>query len=174
MNMSRLIPVGKITRTHGLRGAVKVFPYGETLDELEPGGKLYLYSASNPKPSELTLVHSRCQGKFRILQFEELPEVEAAQRVVEQEVFLSEECLPATSEGEYYHYQLIGLRVETTGGEHVGILSGIIETGSNDVYVVGRFNREVLIPATAEVILEVDLQEGRMVIEPPEGLLDDL
>jgi 16S rRNA processing protein RimM len=174
MNMSRLIPVGKITRTHGLRGAVKVFPYGETLDELEPGGKLYLYSASNSKQSELTLVHSRSQGKFRVVQFAELPDVDAAQRVVEQEVFLSEECLPATSEGEYYHYQLIGLRVETTGGKEIGILRAIIETGSNDVYVVDHIDREILIPAIAEVILDVDLQGGKMLIEPPEGLLDDL
>jgi len=174
MNMSRLIPVGKITRTHGLRGAVKVFPYGETLDELEPGGKLYLISASNVKPPELTLMHSRPQGKFRIVQFAELTEVDAAHRVVEQEVFLPEERLPATSEGEYYHYQLVGLRVETTGGKQIGILRGVIETGSNDVYVVGHLGGEILVPAIAEVILEVDLQKGRMIIEPPEGLLDDL
>jgi len=174
MKVSRLIPVGKIARTHGLRGAVKIFPYGETLGELGPGGKLYLYSASDSRQSELTLVQSRSQGKFRVVQFAELPDVDAAQGVVEREVFLPEECLPGTSEGEYYYYQLIGLRVETTGGKQIGILRGIIETGSNDVYVVDHIGREILVPALAEVILEVDLQEGKMVIEPPEGLLDDL
>jgi 16S rRNA processing protein RimM len=56
----------------------------------------------------------------------------------------------------------------------LGILRAIIETGSNDVYVVEHDAREILIPALADVILEVDLQGGRMVIEPPEGLLDDL
>jgi 16S rRNA processing protein RimM len=174
MNVSRLIPVGKIGRTHGLRGAVKIFPYGETLGELQPGGKLYLYAASDLRPSELTLVHSRSQGKFHVVQFAELQDVDAAQGLVEQEVFLPEECLPAPSEGEYYYYQLIGLSVETTGGRQIGILRRIIETGSNDVYVVDHLGRETLVPAIAEVILEVDLQEGRMVIEPPEGLLDDL
>jgi 16S rRNA processing protein RimM len=108
------------------------------------------------------------------VQFAELVDVDAAHAVLDQEVFLPEECLPATSEGEYYHYQLIGLHVETYGGEQIGILRGIIETGSNDVYVVGRFNKEILVPAIAEVILEVDLQKGKMIIEPPEGLLDDL
>jgi 16S rRNA processing protein RimM len=174
MNVSRLIPVGKIARTHGLRGAVKIFPYGETLDELKPGGKLFLHPASDSKQSELTLVHSRSQGKFRVVQFAELPDVDAAQRVVEQEVFLPEECLPATSEGEYYHYQLIGLRVETAGGKPMGILRGIIETRGNDVYVLDHAGREILVPAITEVILEVDLQAGKMVIEPPEGLIDDL
>ena len=174
MNASRLVPVGKIVKTHGLRGALKIVPYGETLKELGLGGKLYLFSEADGERSELTLVQSRSQGKYWVVQFTEFPDVDAAQGAVGREVFVPEECLPPTSEGEYYHYQLLGLRVETAAGKEIGVLRSIIETGSNDVYVVDDSTREILIPALAEVILEVDLQQGRMVIEPPEGLHDDL
>jgi 16S rRNA processing protein RimM len=174
MNRPRLVPVGKIVRTHGLRGALRIFPYGETLGLQKPGAKLHLYSASDREKLELTLVSLRSQGRCYVVQFAELPDIDAAQRVVDLEIVVPEECLPLTSEGEYYHYQLIGLRVETAAGKDIGVLRSIIETGGNDVYVVGHGTGEILIPAIAEVILEVDLQGGRMIIEPPEGLSDDL
>jgi 16S rRNA processing protein RimM len=174
MNGPRLVPVGKIVRTHGLRGALKIFPYGETLALQKPGAELYLYTAADTGRIGLTLAHLRVQGRHLVAQFSEIGDVDAAQRILDQEVFFPEELLPPAAEGEYYHYQLIGLRVETASGEAVGILRGVIETGSNDVYVIGHTSGEILIPALAEVILEVDLRGGRMIIEPPEGLLDDL
>ena len=174
MASSRLVPVGKIVRTHGLRGALKMVPYGDTLGQLESGRKLYLQVAAEVGATELTLVQLRSQGRHFIAQFAEFLDVDAAREVVEQEVFLPEDHLPPTGDGEFYHYQLIGLRVETTGGRELGVLRAIIETGSNDVYVVEHNNEEILIPAIAEVICEVDLQRGNMVVEPPEGLLDDL
>ena len=174
MKGSRLIPVGKIVKTHGLRGALKIFPYGETLGLQKPGAKLYAGSASDQRRRELTLVHGRSQGRHYVVQFAEFSEIAAAQGAVEEELFVPEDRLPPTSEGEYYHYQLLGLQVVTTTGRELGTLQGIIETGSNDVYVVANAADEILIPALAEVILEVDLQQGQMVIDPPEGLLDDL
>jgi len=175
MASSRLVPVGRIVKTHGLRGALKMVPYGETLQQLEPKAKLHLIAGGDMGEALLTLMQLRRQGRHWVGQFSELNGVDAAQKIVGKEVFLPEEELPPTSEGEYYHYQLIGLRVETAGdGREVGVLRAIIETGSNDVYVVEHDDREILIPAIAEVILEVDLQNGRMIIAAPEGLLDDL
>ncbi len=174
MASSRLVPVGRLARTHGLRGALKIVPYGETLDLLEPGAKLYLHAGADTTERELTLLQWRRQGRYWVAQFNELADIDAAREVVNQELFLPEAYLPPTPEGEYYHYQLIGLRVETAGGRQLGILRAIIETGSNDVYVVEHDAQEILIPALADVILEVDLQGGKMVIEAPEGLLDDL
>lgn len=174
MASSRLVPVGRIARTHGLRGALKMVPYGETLGQMEPGAKLHLVADGDAGDFALTLTQLRRQGKQWVAQFGELTDVDAAQKIVGKEIFLFEEQLPPTSEGEYYHYQLIGLRVESADGREFGILRAIIETGSNDVYVVEHDDREILIPAIAEVILEVDLQRGRMIIAAPEGLLDDL
>lgn len=174
MTGSRLIPVGKITRTHGIRGAVKIFPYGETLALQEAGEKLILQSSAGSKVPFLTLRSFKPQGKLLIAEFEELSHIDEAQEVTGQEVFLSEDRLLPTEEGEYYYFQLIGLVVETTQGKRLGVLRGIVETGSNDVYVVQDEGREALIPALDDVIVEVDLQRGCMIIDPPEGLIDDL
>lgn len=175
MKEPRLIPVGKIARTHGVRGAVKVYPYGESLAIQEAGDKLILEpSAGASKLHELTLLSLKPQGKFLLAQFEELTSMEEARAMVGQEVFLREDRLPPTEEGEYYHYQLIGLKVETVQGKHVGVLRGILETGGHDIYSVESEGKEILIPAVDEFISEVDLENGRIVIDPPPGLIDDL
>ncbi len=166
-----LIPVGKIQRTHGIRGALKVHPYGETLFAQGAGDKLFLSPGGTVA---LTLSACRPQGKALVCSFEEIASIDQAQSFVGEEIFLPEDRLPPTSDGEYYHFQLIGLIAETPDGDRIGILQKIIETGSNDVYVVDREGKEILIPAIEGVICEVDLERGRMVVDLPEGLVDDL
>jgi 16S rRNA processing protein RimM len=67
---------------------------------------------------------------------------------------------------------LIGLRVETTDGRTVGLVRDVLETGANDVYAVDVEGREVLIPAVDHVVRLIDVENGRVVIEAMEGLLD--
>ena len=73
-------------------------------------------------------------------------------------------------EGEYYHYQLIGMQVVTEEGEHLGELQEILETGSNDVYIVRGDSGELLIPAMASVVREVNVPKARMTVSLPDGL----
>ena len=81
-----------------------------------------------------------------------------------------EAAVPSLPEGEYFHYQLLGLRVLTEEGEDLGRLNEILETGSNDVYVVSNDTVELLIPALTDVIRKVDLDEGVMVVRLLDGL----
>jgi len=74
-------------------------------------------------------------------------------------------------EGEYYHFQLIGVRVETESGEWLGQVVEVLETGANDVYVVRGPWGEVLLPAVNDVILELDLELRRMVVHLLPGML---
>jgi 16S rRNA processing protein RimM len=76
--------------------------------------------------------------------------------------------LPPTESNEFYWYQLIGLEVVDTEGQKLGTLEEIIETGSNDVYVVRRGREEILVPAIEEVVREVDLQRRLMTVDLPE------
>jgi len=73
-------------------------------------------------------------------------------------------------EGEYFHFQLLGIKVLTEEGEELGRISDILETGSNDVYVVTGPTGEVLVPALADVIVKVDLDQGIMEVSLPDGL----
>lgn len=172
---SRLIAVGRIGRVHGVRGALKIYPYGESLGEQIAGSELYLKGdARGGKGTVLTVVDLRRQNRLYIGRFQEIADTEDAEKLVGEDLFLPEERLSPTSEGEYYYFQLIGLRVETRAGRPLGEITGIIETAGNDVYVVRRQDEEVLIPAVEEVVLEVNLELGLMIVDPPEGLIDDL
>jgi len=82
-----------------------------------------------------------------------------------------EDALPL-EEGECWLYQVLGLEVWTTDGERLGLVQEVLETGANDVYVVqDRRGQQVLIPALKNVVLEIDLDAGRMLVELPAGLI---
>jgi 16S rRNA processing protein RimM len=166
----RLVPVGRIVRTHGVRGALKIFPYGETLAATSPGETLLLQAAEQGGESELTVAELRPQAKLWIGRFKEVPTVDDALRVCGSELFIPEDRLPPLEEGEFYHFQLIGLTAETEEGRVLGVVREIMETGGNDVYVLEGEGGELLVPAIEEVVLRIDLDRKRMVLRLPEGL----
>jgi 16S rRNA processing protein RimM len=174
MGEPRLVAVGRIVRTHGIRGAVQVFAYGDTLGGLGSGVVLTVRDPASHGESTLTPVEVKSHGKLLLIHFEELHDMDEAQPLVGGDLYLAEDQLSPLEEGEYYHYQLIGLRVFTVAGKPVGTLKSIMEAGSHDVYVVDRQGGEALIPAVDAIIREIDLEGRRMVIDPPEGLIDDL
>lgn len=170
MKKSCLIPVGRVVKTHGVRGAVKIYPYGETLSALEAGEKLLVLAGGAEGALELTLAGLRPQKQGWIGEFEEITGMDQAQTLVGKELSMPEDRLPGLPEGEYYHYQLIGLTVQTGDGRIIGVLKAILETGSNDVYVAEQGGKELLIPAIEDVIREVDLEKARIIVDLPEGL----
>lgn len=86
-----------------------------------------------------------------------------------------EEAIPL-AEGEYFYYQLIGLQVETTGGELLGELAEILETGANNVLVIRDTRHrtgDLLLPDIPGVVLDIDLKASRIVVKLPPGLRDE-
>ena len=168
MDKSSLVAVGKVVRTHGVRGALKVLAYGETLGEMEAGEKLF--SIEDGEQRQLTLVSLNLQKRVLIVQFEEIGSMDRARALMGKDLFIDKDRLPRLPSGEYYHFQLIGLSVETKEGKPLGTLSAVFETGGHDVYVVEKGGKELLIPAIEQVIGEVDLLNGKLVVDLPEGL----
>ena len=80
--------------------------------------------------------------------------------------------LPELPEHEYYHHQIVGLTVITAGGDELGKIAEIMETGGADVYIVRGRGKEYLIPAIRDVIAGIDLSSGIMTVRPLQGLLD--
>lgn len=95
----------------------------------------------------------------------------AAEALRGQLLEVPEAELMALPPDTYFHHQIVGLTVMTTDGRELGAVTEILQTGSNDVYVV-RGEREYLIPAIGDVVKEVDLRAGRLVLDPIPGLLD--
>jgi len=94
-----------------------------------------------------------------------------AQTIVGSELFIEKAQLPDLEEGSYYWYDLIGLDVFTVDEKYLGRVESIIRTGSNDVYVVKHNDSEILIPALESVVHEIDLQNNRIQVELPQGLV---
>ena len=79
-------------------------------------------------------------------------------------------CIRDRPEGEWYHFELLGLHVVTDDGEELGEITEILETGSNDVYVVSQGKSQILIPALKSVINQVRLDDKVMLVSLPNGL----
>ena len=101
-----------------------------------------------------------------------LESIEQAEIFKGAEIFIRRDSLAKTDEDEFFWYELLGLEVYLVTGEYLGVIRGILPTGSNDVYVVRDQGREFLIPAIHQVVKEVNIPQKRMVISPIEGLLD--
>lgn len=166
-----LILLGKIVATHGIRGQLRVVPYSGEFDTFLAVGSLLLQDAAGRK-ARYDIASAAVHGKKLLLAFKGYTDINQVLHLVGCELYIERDRLPATEEDEYYWHDLIGLSVVTIDGEKLGSLESIIETGSNDVYVVRSGKREYLIPALAEVITSIDLNAKVMTVTPIEGLLD--
>jgi 16S rRNA processing protein RimM len=170
-----LLWVGRVVKTQGIQGQVRVSSSGEGASSFSKGEVVYLENRQGVK-RPFTVYSSRTHGLLTILSFREVQRVEEAEELVGYSVYVAKESLKALPPNEFYWYQLRGLQVKTESGTFLGTLEEIMPTGSNDVFVVRKDGKEILLPATDEVVVRVDLQEKIMVIHPLEGLLpeDDL
>jgi 16S rRNA processing protein RimM len=101
-----------------------------------------------------------------------IDDIESASQWVGSILAVREEALAPPAPGQYYHYQVIGLEVFDTSGARIGTLKEIWSTPASELYVVAGLDKEHLIPAVKEMIAEVDLAAGRMIVDLPAGLLD--
>ncbi len=154
-------------RPHGVRGALLVEGYSHLIESLRPEGQVFLGEARIPA----TVRDFRRHQKNFLLLIEGCHDRNAAERFRGQDIFVPFENARALGEGEYYHWQIIGLAVITEAGEALGVVEEILETGANDVYLVrGEGGETLLLPAIPEVILQVDLEAERLVVHLLPGL----
>jgi len=164
-----LVRIGEIVNTHGIHGKLRVRYHNEDKKGFLSYKSLLI---RNPlgrlEPFEVT--EARIHRKLVVVQLHGVDSIDQAERLVGGSVFVERTALPEPEEGEYYWADLIGLEVTTTEGKSVGEIVRIIPTKASDVLVIAAGVEEHLVPATEEVIKEVDLVSRRMVISPQEGL----
>ena len=166
-----LIPVGKITGTHGIRGLLKIYSFSGNIESLQACDFVTIKS-SQGSLSRLKLKSIAATAGKLIIGFEGIGDIDQAKLHVGSEICLLRSQLPEPVNDEYYWCDLIGLKVITIEGRELGVIEDIFEAGSSDIYVVRSMEQEYLIPAIADVICSVDLKNGRMLVSPLEGLLD--
>jgi len=168
----RLVVIGEIARPHGLRGEVRVTPLTDRPERFEAVTECVLWDKAHDTREPRRITGVRRQGAAVLLSLAGCETVEAAGALIGCLVALPEaEAMPLPP-GRFYPWQLEGCRVLTEAGREVGRVTRVEQAPGQDLWVVSDGTRERLIPAVAEIVLEVDLAGGRVVIRPPDGLLD--
>jgi len=168
----RLVVIGEITRAHGLRGELRVRPLTDHPERFERVTECVLWDTARDRRERHRITAARRQGDAVLVSIEGCASAEDAGALVGRLVALPEaEALPLAP-GRFYPWQLEGCRVLTEDGREVGRVTGIERGAAQDLWVVAGAGREHLIPAVPEIVLEVDLGARRVVIRPPDGLLE--
>ena len=162
------LAVGYLRRPHGVRGEMLMDVHTDFPERLKIGEKVYVGPGYQP----MVIASQRSHKAGMLVRMQGVNTPEEAGRFRNRWVYVLAADRPPLPAGEYYHHQLIGLTVHTDQDQVLGTLTGIIETGANDVYIVrDSAGSEVLLPAIPTVILNVDLSAGRMRVHLLDGLL---
>lgn len=166
--------VGKIVNTHGIHGEVRVISQTDFPDErYQKGEKLFLFR-EGMSPLELTVAGHRRHKNFDLLTFEGYPNINDVEKFRDGILKVAKDNLAQLAEDEYYYHQIIGLIVVDEDDKEIGKIKEILSPGANDVWVVQRKGKkDALIPYIASVVKEIDLANGIVKVELPEGLIDD-
>jgi len=159
------VAVGRIVGPWGLHGDLKVESLTDFPQRFAAGGRVCLGGVA------YVIERCRWQRGHALLKLAGIDSATAAEALRHRRLEVPEDELHPLGEGEYYHFQILGLEVRTTTGEVLGRVEQIISTGSNDVYVVRGPRGEVLVPAVDDVVKSVDPAAGRIEVEAVEGLL---
>jgi 16S rRNA processing protein RimM len=165
--------IGKITKTHGLKGELKFHP---SIDETWIVGlKQVRLSFKSALEDFADYDIQSIRGKDRpfIIKFQGVDNLEIANNLAGQALYVSRDKFPDLPENEYYWFQVEGLKVYDEVGNYYGDVEEIIRTGSNDVYVVRDGKRELLLPMIDSVVKIIDLEARKLIFHPLEGLLED-
>lgn len=168
---NELVLVGKVVGTHGIRGQLRVASFSGESETFLSLGEVILRDAVG-RDETFAVSGASAHGRKILLALKGMADINQVQYLVGRELYVRRSQLPPLAEDEYYWFDLIGLRVVTDDGMELGRLEDIMETGSNDVYLVRAAEKEYLIPAIEEVVKVIDLDAGVMTISPLEGLLD--
>ena len=159
---------GKILAAHGIKGEVKVKPLTDNPRRYRRGNSLYL-----EKEDTFVLITSvRDAGDdLLIVKFKGVDDRTRAEKLRGSFLQVEEENVPTLPEGEYYHFQLLGMEVVEEDGTYLGLLSDFVESGSNDVYKIDCGNGDyLLLPALKQVMTEVDVAKKKMIVRLLPGL----
>ncbi len=167
----KFLRVGVITKTHGLQGAVKVYPTTDEPEVLCEGASAYIAQKGENIP--VTIAASSRFKNLYILKFEEYTDINDVEIFKNCDLFMEKGALPELKENEYFVSDLIDMEVVDEDGRLLGKIREVLQTGANDVYVVAtEEGKDILLPAIRDCILSVSVDEKRMTVHLLPGLFE--
>lgn len=157
--------MGTLGAPHGVRGDIRLHLTTDDPEHLQSVTRVYLDGEQHAR----RVVELRLHGDGALIRFHGVTTPEAAAALRGRVVRISGTDARPLAPGEFFLYQLIGLRVEDESGAEIGVVTDLLETGANDVVVItpATGGPDVLLPNIPDVIVEIDPTAGRMVARPP-------
>jgi len=165
-----LVSLGKLVKPHGIRGEIRFLPFNPHSTTIQPGSVIVLRHGDTEHARRVIAV--RPHKNLLLLTLDGCTSMTAAETLVGADVCVPASALPPPGPDEVYFRDLIGLEMVTLDGAPVGTVTAIMPLPSSDVCVVHAGAREHLVPLVADIVKEIDVAGGRIVIDPPPGLLD--
>jgi 16S rRNA processing protein RimM len=169
---SERVRVGKIGAAHGVRGEVRVFVYTEDPLAIRDYGELEDEAGAR----KFEIASAREGNGHLVVRFKGIDDRNEAEKLTHVQLFVPRERLPEQKdEDRFYQADLIGLRVETKSGETLGEVIAVPNYGASDLLEIrpAKAGQTLLIPFIDEFVPEVDVAGGRIVVDPPAGLLEE-
>lgn len=175
--MNPFLRVGVITKTHGLKGEMKVFPTTDSPLRFADIKRVIIRSRNNTSTAADKVLYIERVKYFKkqvILKFKNIDSVSDAGRYRGSEIYIPREEGVILEEGEHYIADIIDMNVVDGKGSRIGRVRDVLETGANDVYIIRREDngKDLLLPAIKECILKVDIENNEMTIHIMDGLMD--
>ena len=173
MTEDRHVALGRIARAHGIKGQLKLEPYNDASEAL-PAIRTARLTLPDGTQRDCRIIAATPHPNYFLLTLAGVSTRDDAEALTGAELSVPRPALPALEDGEVYLVDLLGLPVVTDDGVELGELVDVMETGANDVLVVGRAgsDTEILIPDIEGVVLEADPEKGRILVRVPPGLID--
>ena len=164
------LEVGQIVNTFGIKGFVKIYPYVDDITRFDNLKKVHIKSKKNNE--ELQIEEVKYQKNMVLVKFKGIETVENAEKLRNSFVEIDRADAIPLEEGQYFIADLLGLDVFLDNGEKLGVLEDIYNTGSSDIYVVkNELGKQFLLPYIDEVIKQINLEEGKIIVHIIEGLI---
>ena len=166
-----LITIGKAVKPFGVKGEMKIEPLTDFPERFNQLNRVYLVSPAG-KEVVCDVRSVRYAGSVPFLLFKGYDSPEKAKALNGWMIKVPAEETVPLPEGSYYWFELIGMEVFSESGEKLGSIVDVFETGSNDVYVMKQGRKETYLPATKEIVKQVDRKTKRMIIHVVDGLME--
>ncbi len=169
--------VGHLSKAHGIKGELYIWPLTDHPEStFSPGVEFRVSDVTGDRPSDffpsLEIEESRPYKRGWLIKFLHVDDRDEAERLKGRYLMRSSDEVEELAEGEYFYHQLLGLTVTTADGEELGTVQEVYELRPADLLEVRGPKGLLHIPLAAHVVAELDVEEGRIVLDPPEGLLD--
>lgn len=168
--------IGRLTKAHGLKGALKVEMYTDDPDKRFAPGAAFTLQVPTTSPwhgKTLTLVELRWYNGQPVAFFEGVTDREGAESLVKAILWIDRDPAEEPEDDAWYDFQLVGLRA-MRDGEEIGVVTRIDHFPAQDLLTIRVGERDVLVPFVAAIVPTVDVAAGTIVLTPPAGLLEDL